>query len=73
MGGIIMKKLRIEKLLNRYSVLENMAQQELAVAQQKIKKEIIPTKEICDNKKDDTANGKIDCDDSDCQFALGSS
>lgn len=25
-----------------------------------------PTKEICDNKVDDTDNGKIDCDDSDC-------
>ncbi|MDD4289869.1 MAG: hypothetical protein PHH83_01160 [Patescibacteria group bacterium] len=25
-----------------------------------------PTKEICDNQKDDTGNGKIDCDDSDC-------
>ncbi|MFH1403809.1 MAG: DsbA family protein [Candidatus Altiarchaeota archaeon] len=25
-----------------------------------------PTKEICDNEKDDTGNGKIDCDDPDC-------
>ena len=25
-----------------------------------------PTKEICDNQKDDTGNGKVDCDDSDC-------
>jgi len=29
-----------------------------------------PTKEICDNKIDDTANGKIDCDDPDCAQAL---
>lgn len=28
-----------------------------------------PNKEICDNKKDDTHNGKIDCDDPDCQYA----
>lgn len=26
-----------------------------------------PTKEICDNKIDDTANGKTDCDDDDCK------
>ncbi len=25
-----------------------------------------PTKEICSNKKDDTGNGKVDCDDPDC-------
>ncbi len=25
-----------------------------------------PTKEICDNQKDDTGNGKVDCEDSDC-------
>jgi predicted DsbA family dithiol-disulfide isomerase len=29
-----------------------------------------PSKEICDNKQDDTGNGKIDCADKDCQFAL---
>lgn len=29
-----------------------------------------PTKEICDNKKDDTGNGKVDCDDTDCQGQL---
>lgn len=29
-----------------------------------------PTKEICDNKVDDTANGKIDCDDPDCTQSL---
>jgi predicted DsbA family dithiol-disulfide isomerase len=29
-----------------------------------------PTKEICNNKKDDTGNGKIDCDDPDCKHAL---
>ncbi|MBW1810011.1 MAG: hypothetical protein JRJ87_17575 [Deltaproteobacteria bacterium] len=28
-----------------------------------------PNKEICDNKKDDTNNGKVDCDDSDCEHA----
>ena len=26
-----------------------------------------PTKEICDNGKDDTGNGKVDCDDPDCK------
>lgn len=26
-----------------------------------------PTKEICDNKVDDTANGQVDCDDNDCK------
>lgn len=29
-----------------------------------------PTKEICDNKKDDTGNGKVDCDDNDCKGQL---
>jgi len=29
-----------------------------------------PTKEICDNKKDDTGNGKIDCADPDCKEAM---
>ncbi len=29
-----------------------------------------PTKEVCDNKIDDTANGKIDCDDPDCENTL---
>lgn len=29
-----------------------------------------PTKEICDNKIDDTNNGKIDCDDEDCKGSL---
>ncbi len=29
-----------------------------------------PTKEICDNKKDDTGNGKVDCDDDDCKGQL---
>ena len=29
-----------------------------------------PTKEICDNKTDDTGNGKIDCDDDDCKEEL---
>ncbi|NMC51247.1 thioredoxin domain-containing protein [Candidatus Kuenenbacteria bacterium] len=30
-----------------------------------------PTKEICDNKTDDTGNGQVDCDDSDCAGFLG--
>lgn len=29
-----------------------------------------PTKEICDNQKDDTGNGKTDCEDSDCSGNL---
>ncbi len=29
-----------------------------------------PSKEICDNKQDDTGNGKVDCDDGDCKYAL---
>ncbi len=29
-----------------------------------------PTKEICDNKKDDTGNGQVDCDDADCAETL---
>ncbi len=29
-----------------------------------------PTKEICDNKKDDTGNGLVDCDDPDCDQAM---
>ncbi|HNZ86435.1 MAG TPA: hypothetical protein PLD95_01705 [bacterium] len=29
-----------------------------------------PTKEICDNQKDDTNNGKIDCEDPDCIGSL---
>lgn len=29
-----------------------------------------PTKEICDNKQDDTNNGLVDCQDPDCQGAL---
>jgi len=29
-----------------------------------------PTAEICDNKKDDTGNGKVDCDDSTCKNTL---
>jgi len=29
-----------------------------------------PTKEICDNKKDDNGNGKIDCADDDCKNSL---
>jgi hypothetical protein len=29
-----------------------------------------PTAEICDNKQDDTGNGKVDCDDEDCTNAL---
>jgi len=29
-----------------------------------------PTKEICDNTIDDTGNGKIDCDDSDCDNSM---
>ena len=29
-----------------------------------------PTAEICDNKKDDTGNGKIDCDDETCKGQL---
>ena len=29
-----------------------------------------PTKEICDNGKDDTADGEIDCDDPDCTYHL---
>lgn len=29
-----------------------------------------PKKEICDNKIDDTSNGKIDCDDEDCKQAF---
>jgi len=28
-----------------------------------------PNREICDNKKDDTNNGKVDCDDPDCKYA----
>ncbi len=27
-----------------------------------------PNREVCDNKKDDTGNGKTDCDDPDCKF-----
>jgi hypothetical protein len=30
-----------------------------------------PTKEICDNEKDDTNNGQIDCADADCKGFLG--
>lgn len=29
-----------------------------------------PTAEICDNEKDDTGNGKVDCDDEDCKGTL---
>ena len=29
-----------------------------------------PTKEICDNGKDDTGNGKIDCEDADCKDVM---
>jgi 2-hydroxychromene-2-carboxylate isomerase/glutaredoxin len=29
-----------------------------------------PTAEICDNKKDDTGNGKVDCDDDSCKGKL---
>jgi glutaredoxin len=29
-----------------------------------------PTKEICDNKIDDTGDGKIDCDDADCKDSM---
>ena len=29
-----------------------------------------PTAEICDNKKDDTGNGKVDCDDATCKSTL---
>ncbi len=29
-----------------------------------------PTTEICDNEKDDTGNGKVDCDDPDCKEAM---
>jgi predicted DsbA family dithiol-disulfide isomerase len=29
-----------------------------------------PRREICDNKRDDTNNGKVDCDDPDCVHAL---
>ena len=29
-----------------------------------------PTAEICDNKKDDTGNGKVDCDDPTCKATL---
>ncbi len=28
-----------------------------------------PNKEVCDNKIDDTGNGKVDCDDADCKYA----
>jgi len=29
-----------------------------------------PTKEICDNRQDDTGDGKVDCDDKDCKETL---
>ena len=32
--------------------------------------EFDPTSEICDNKKDDTGNGKVDCDDETCSGKL---
>jgi hypothetical protein len=36
----------------------------------KIPGQFDPTAEICDNKKDDTGNGKVDCDDATCKGKL---
>ncbi len=36
----------------------------------KVRAEFDPTAEICDNKKDDTGNGKVDCDDETCANTL---
>ncbi|MBN2529000.1 MAG: thioredoxin domain-containing protein [Deltaproteobacteria bacterium] len=36
----------------------------------KVKADFDPNAEICDNKKDDTGNGKVDCEDESCQNTL---
>ncbi len=36
----------------------------------KVKPEFDPTAEVCDNGVDDTGNGKVDCDDSDCTLSF---
>ena len=36
----------------------------------KVKPEFDPNAEICDNKVDDTGNGKVDCDDPDCEISF---
>ncbi len=38
--------------------------------QVKVKASFDPNAEICDNKKDDTGNGKVDCEDETCQNTL---
>lgn len=38
--------------------------------QLRVRSKFDPTAEICDNKKDDTGNGKVDCDDPTCEGKL---
>jgi thiol-disulfide isomerase/thioredoxin len=53
-----------------YSSIESYTEQKGDYLLLKIGATFDPTKEICDNKVDDTGNGKVDCDDDDCAAKL---
>lgn len=53
-----------------YSNIESYTEQKGDYLSLKIGATFDPTKEICDNKIDDTGNGKVDCEDDDCASKL---
>ena len=54
----------------KYSQIARWMEQKGKWKQLKIPAQFDPTAEICDNKKDDTANGKVDCEDDTCKNSL---
>jgi hypothetical protein len=55
---------------DRYAVIERWLRTRGDYRQLRIPAPFDPTAEICDNRKDDTGNGKVDCDDDDCRQVL---
>lgn len=53
-----------------YSNLEGYMEEKGDYLNLKIGSTFDPTKEICDNEIDDTGDGKVDCDDPDCETKL---
>ena len=54
----------------KYGQISRWMEQKGKWKQLKIPAQFDPTAEICDNKKDDTGNGKVDCDDDTCKNSL---
>ena len=54
----------------RYSQIARWMEAKGKWKQLKIPAQFDPTAEICDNKKDDTGNSKVDCDDDTCKNSL---